>query len=298
MRGTRRKRSNKQVQVQVQIGILSSAMPLEHLNQAQSYLDKAYVSWIQMSGANAVIIPYNTDNLSTYLSSVHGVVLVGGGVWVTTPIDGKRTHSKEQYGTYMRAVQEIYDHAVRENDRGNHYPLWGTCLGFDMLAMMGENLHDGSYLHHIQDANKFRLGPLIFKGSSRLRSAIPKSLQTQMVDAPVVHHIHKHGFDMKSAHTKKLTKYLKIVSVDEADNGVEFVNMFEYKKYPFYGCQWHPEKPLTDLGVELGYTLSLFLRNECAKNNTRIPRWSKISESGPLTSKFTVVVKGGGFYLI
>jgi len=281
MKGTRRKKKNEQVR----IGIVSAPMPLKHLNRAESYLDKAYVNWIEMSGANAVVIPYNTDSLATYLSTVHGVLWVGGG------IENTKTHSNEQYSNLTHTLREIFTHAVRENDRGNYFPLWGTCQGFDILAMMRENLDEG-YFSRIQHANKFRLGPLIFKGSSRLRKAIPKALQVELTRSPVVQHIHEFGFDVKSAHTKKLTAHLKIVSVDQADNGVEFVNMFEYKKYPFYGCQWHPEKPLTDLGIELSYTLSVFFKKECSYNTINTPRWSKISTSGTLNSKFAVLVKG------
>lgn len=270
---------------QVHIGIVTSPMPLKHLNRAASYLDKSYISWIEMSGANAVLIPYNTDMLPTYLSSVHGIVWTGGG------IENIKTHSEVQYATLMQTLRDTYDHAVRENDRGNYYPLWGTCQGFDILAMMPENKKDG-YFSRIQHANKFRLGPLVFQGPSRLREAIPKTLQKELIRSPVVQHIHEYGFDLKSPHTAKLRKYLKIVSVDQADNGVEFMNMFEFKKYPFYGCQWHPEKPLTDLGIDLSYTLSVFFRNECLHNTNFIPRWSKVSVAGTLNSKQSVLVKG------
>ena len=270
----------------INIGIVSAPMPLKHLNQAPSYLDKAYVSWVQMSGATAIIIPYNSPLLNVYLSTVHGVVWVGGG------IEDIKTHSKEQYETFIKTLRNIFEHAVRENDRGNYFPLWGTCLGFELLAMMNEHI-DHDYFKRIQHADKFRLGPLTFNTPSRLRSGIPKMLQKKIRQSAVVQHIHDYGFDLTSAHTKKLKKHLNIVSVDKADNGIEFINMFEYKKYPFYGCQWHPEKPLTDLGVELSYTLSMFFKKECARNNSILPHWSKISQSGTLNSKYSVLVKGG-----
>jgi gamma-glutamyl hydrolase len=270
----------------INIGIVTAPMPLKHMEKAASYLDKSYVSWVQMSGANAVIIPYNSRDLPTYLSTVHGVVWVGGG------IENKQTHPQDQYEIFVHTLRQIFEHAVRENDRGNHFTLWGTCLGFDMLAMMGENIKD-HYFQRIQHANKFRLGPLLFKGASRLRNSLPKALQQEVSKSPVVQHIHEYGFDLDSAHTKKLKKYLKIVSVDRADNGIEFMNMFEYKKYPFYGCQWHPEKPLTDLGIELSYTLSLFLKKECSRNNSLVPHWSKVSVAGTLNSKYSVLLKGG-----
>jgi gamma-glutamyl hydrolase len=287
----RTRRARARTKKQVQIGIVTAPMPIQQLNQAESYLYKRYVTWVQMAGANAVIIPYNTNTLATLLSTVHGVLWVGGG------IENTKTHSNEQYETFVGVLESIFDHAVRENDRGNYFPLWGTCLGFDILAMLGEKIH-GGYFKRIQHAKKFRLAPLVFNGASRLRSGIPKALLFKIAESPVVTHIHEYGFDMKSPHTKKLTKHLKIVSVDQADNGVEFMNMFEYKNYPFYGSQWHPEKPLTDLGVELSNTLSVFFKNECSNNKTVTPRWTKLSESSSFRSKDNVLLKGGSYLLI
>jgi hypothetical protein len=48
---------------------------------------------------------------------------------------------------------------------------------------------------------------------------------------------------------------------------------------------------LTDLGVDLSYTLSLFLKKECAKNNSITPTWTKLAQSGTFKSKFSILVK-------
>ena len=249
-------------------------------------MDKVYISWVEMSGASAVIIPYNTDKLPEYLKMVHGVVLIGGG------ISNVKTHSDQQYKSLIHVVRRIFEHAVRENDRGTYFPLWGTCLGFELLAMMPEHI-DHDYFKRLQLEHKFRLGTLLFTGASRLRDAFPKELQQKVACTPSVNHIHKYGFSMAAPHTVKLRRYLNIVSVDRADDGTEFMNMFEYKHYPFYGSQWHPEKPLTDLGVDLSYTLSSFLKRECTHNKSAPPRWSKIFDPLPLDSPFTVLLRGG-----
>jgi gamma-glutamyl hydrolase len=168
----------------------------------------------------------------------------------------------------------------------------GNLSWVELLAMMPEHI-DRNYFKRLQLEQKFRLGTLTFTGPSKLRDAFPRALQRRVAVTPCVHHIHKFGFNVRAPHTVNLTRYLKIVSVDKADDGSEFMNMFEFKNYPFYGSQWHPEKPLTDLGVELSYTLSLFLKKECAHNKTVPPRWSKIFEPIPLDSPFTVLLRGG-----
>lgn len=279
MNGTRRIKK-------VNIGIVSSPVILKRIKHAQSYIDKVYIHWVEMSGANAVIIPYNTDMLPEYLKLVHGVVLAGGA------ISNVKTHSDKQYKDLIHVVRRIFEHAVRENDCGNYFPLWGTCLGFELLAMMPEHI-DHDYFKRLQLEHKFRLGTLIFTGASRLRKAFPKALQEKVARTPTVNHMHQYGFNMDAPHTIKLMRYLNIVSVDRADDGSEFMNMYEYKHYPFYGSQWHPEKPLTDLGVDLSYTLSLFLKKECAHNKKVPPRWSKTLDPVHLNSPFAVLVRGG-----
>ena len=101
MNGTRRIKK-------VNIGIVSSPVILKRIKHAQSYIDKVYIHWVEMSGANAVIIPYNTDMLPEYLKLVHGVVLAGGA------ISNVKTHSDKQYKDLIHVVRRIFEHAVRE----------------------------------------------------------------------------------------------------------------------------------------------------------------------------------------
>ena len=213
----------------VKIGILTAPMPKPFLGRAESYLDRDYVAWVELSGANAVIIPYNTPNLDDFLNRVHGVVLPGGA------IENRQTHDHKQYAVLVGAVKRIYRFAL--NSR--YFPVWGTCLGFDMLAMMEEHLRSNLF-KHVQHEHKFRVAPLAFTGNSRIRREFSPAMQARMAREPVAWHMHEFGFDMASAHLKRMQTYLRVVSVDSSDSGSEFMNMFEYKRYPFSGCHWLP----------------------------------------------------------
>lgn len=37
-------------------------------------------------------------------------------------------------GDYLEIGDYIYKYAIKENDAGRFYPIWGTCLGFENLA--------------------------------------------------------------------------------------------------------------------------------------------------------------------
>ncbi len=50
------------------------------------------------------------------LSKLNGVLFPGGA------------------GNYREIGDYIYKFAIKENDAGRFYPIWGTCLGFENLA--------------------------------------------------------------------------------------------------------------------------------------------------------------------
>ena len=267
----------------IKIGILTAPMPMAQLDRAESYLDRDYVAWIEMSGANAVVIPYNTPTLGAYLARVHGVVLVGGA------IENCATHNPRQYKTLVEAVRRIYAFGMSQR----YFPIWGTCLGFDLLAMMGMHLHTNFFRKdHMQKEPKFSRAPIAFTGKSRLRAAFPLALQKQMARNPVATHMHRFGMDPQSDHVKGM-RYLTIASVDTSDAGSPFVNMFEYKKFPFYGSQWHPEKPKSELAEAVSLKLSEFFKKECAKNKHAVPLWGRTFQTQPFKTQESVLIKGG-----
>jgi gamma-glutamyl hydrolase len=245
----------------VRIGIFSAPMPTAQLAKAESYLQRDYIQWVEMSGALPVIIPYNTQFLDEYLNSVNGVVWIGGA------IENAETHDPEQYHTLQKVYEHTFQHATRETRRGNYYPIWGTCLGFDFLALMGQHSHSLGRMPHI---HKTQSGTLRFQGASRLRRVFPRELQRKMAREPVTRQLHARGYDPASPHTLRMHNYLKVISLDRSDESPrQFVNAFEYKHFPFYGTQWHPEKPMSDLSRNVAQRLSCFLKKECAKNRNR-----------------------------
>jgi hypothetical protein len=40
---------------------------------------------------------------------------------------------------YATAGWELYKLAKQKNDDGIHFPMWGTCLGFELLAFLSAN---------------------------------------------------------------------------------------------------------------------------------------------------------------
>jgi gamma-glutamyl hydrolase len=173
---------------------------------------KSYVKWIESSGAKAVIIPYNVSlqKLLDILTKIRGIVFIGGA------IENKKLYSHEQYITYVTTLYQAYTRIKKYNEEGRHFPIWGTCLGFEMLMLFHqhkplEHLFDSMKIHEKNDPSTLSLLP------SRVQSFFPKDILQEMKTRPCVTHHHKYGFDIQSY------KNITIVSTDS-----DFINMIEW----------------------------------------------------------------------
>lgn len=95
----------------------------------QTYIAASYVKFVEMSGAQVVpILAYSSQSqIASLLPKLNGVLFPGGGV----EFDIKnRWTSNANY---------IFQYAIRQNDAGNVFPIWGTCLGHQLLSFLTNN---------------------------------------------------------------------------------------------------------------------------------------------------------------
>ena len=80
---------------------------------------QAYVTFMESAGAR--VVPFlSTDSEADTLAKlekVNGILFPGGD------------------GDYLTVGDQIYKSLIEKNDSGEFYPLWGTCLGFENLAI-------------------------------------------------------------------------------------------------------------------------------------------------------------------
>lgn len=268
------------------IGIVSSPTP-KHLPKCTSYIPVSYVKWIQMSGARVVPIIYDeyTNNpfvLSALLDNLNGVLFIGGGT------NNRKMYSKKSFLEYIEIQKNIYEYAKEKNSSGIVYPLFGTCLGFEMMGMFAMHdtnefdavdIQNGFYEKTlISDSVKHGSYPLNMNDSTRKQMKLTRTEQKQMLKTDTIYTSHNLGFNLNASYGKNLKKNLIITST-YADNGKKHVNMFEHKDYPFFGVHFHPEIPLfdwrqvkinrTQTALKLGGALSNFFVGLARKNDNK-----------------------------
>ena len=83
----------------------------------------AYPDFMKSAGARVVPIIWGEETSVTddKLNKINGVLFPGGS------------------GDYLDLGDHIYKSAIAKNDAGEFYPLWGTCLGFENLAIFASD---------------------------------------------------------------------------------------------------------------------------------------------------------------
>jgi gamma-glutamyl hydrolase len=233
------------------IGIVSCPPSIESACTS-SYVYTSYIDWVSMSGEKSIIIPYtiSESNLRTLLNRVQGVIFTGGA------IQNKKLHSSKQYTQLINTLFFIYKHAIRENNKGNYYPIFGTCLGHEILLMFAtnkENLLESLHSHH-----KHGIFPLHLNPQSTLGKWFTPNMRAKMKKTPCATHSHKYGNDIGSI------PGIRIMSTLDT-----FIDSIEFEEYPFYGVQFHPERPSTPFAVSVSLQFSLFFKHECSKNKNK-----------------------------
>jgi len=99
------------------------------------------VSQLESSGARVVPLIYHGD-METELAKLphlNGVLFAGGAGG----------------GGYLNFGKKIFDWAKEQNDQGNFFPLWGTCLGFqDLIKFVETDMkHIGNYTNRFYPEN-------------------------------------------------------------------------------------------------------------------------------------------------
>jgi len=264
------------------IGILSIPMTIGKHKYTHSYIPASYVKWIEMNHGKVIPIPYDTPKgaIDMILSQVNGILFIGGQV--------DSNMIREEYVTFMETFNYIFNHAKKSNNQGKYFPIFSICLGMEILGMIPEGdeiikdyveLKGISYVkaRHYNSKLKF------IKTDNNLGRLFSKE-QHLLEKNPCVFQNHGLGFLEDSSYMKKWKKYWDVVATSKALDKKEFVSMFEFKKYPFYGVQFHPEKiffewELDTIGRgkifrQLSDKLSHFFIQECKKNKNfvKIPK--------------------------
>ncbi|XP_048514999.1 uncharacterized protein LOC105689661 [Athalia rosae] len=219
------------------IGILAQEISYylnrSYPNQYDSFIAASYVKFVE--GAGALVVPIWIGKGESYyediLSKVNGVLWPGGSSYFNV--------SKG----YAEAGAIIYRIATRMNNEGIYFPIWGTCLGFELLTYVAA----GGVEHRSACSSKNQALPLEFVSgyeSSRMFENAPPLIIDILSQNHVTGNYHQYCVTRDDLKRVNLESKFKVLSINHDWNGFEFISAIEHVSLPFYGVQFHPEKNL------------------------------------------------------
>jgi hypothetical protein len=194
-----------------------------------------YIHWLESIGIKCLEIPYDSNPIP-YLKKCKGVVWIGGA------IENKKYDAYRE--TYMNTLRISFEYAKVHKD----FFIWGTCLGFEILYAFSIGLPLKQVLEKRSvDASL----PIYFTTrQTTLKRWFPLELRKQMELSPCLVHHHKYG----------VSKETPMITTVAAQDG--YIDIFEYKDYPFYGIAGHPERPFDSFSEKVSIHLALFLSKQ------------------------------------
>ncbi|KAJ8010674.1 hypothetical protein DPEC_G00077580 [Dallia pectoralis] len=244
------------------IGVLAQEVSTPK-TQNVSYIAASYVKFLEAAGARVVPVMINQtlEEYKKIFNSINGILYPGGGVSIIT-------------SGYANAARIFYKLAIEASLRGDYFPVWGTCLGFQELTY----LTTGKWLLSRTNTQGVAL-PLVFANGSReskLFKDFPADVLNSLASEPITENSHKWSLTLKSYNRNAdLMKFYKVLTTN-SDGKTEFVSTMEAYDFPIYGTQWHPEKnayewrrpyiPHSPFAVKTTFYMADFFVKEARKN--------------------------------
>lgn len=200
------------------IGVLAQEISRKVIPESitgNSYIASSYVKYLEAAGADVIpiLIDATEQEIEELFYCINGILIPGGGASLS---DSK----------YISNARIVYNMAKQANNNGIYFPIWGTCLGFEALAVLET---DASVLDAC-DAIDVPL-PLEFSGlakESKMLHSLPKELFDIYVGSPVTYNYHQKCLATeKFSRCPKLQSMFKVLACNHDRNGKQFVSAVE-----------------------------------------------------------------------
>ena len=135
----------------------------------------------------------------------------------------------------------MFDMALKANDNGDYWPIWGTCLGFELLAFLAINeTHSLTRCSSMEQPLPLDVTSKFLE--SQIGRDIPDDVFTTLTTKESTINFHNWCLSPTNFSYFEMDKFWDVLATNKDYNGFEFISLLEAKKYPIWGSQFHPEK--------------------------------------------------------
>ncbi|XP_063696010.1 gamma-glutamyl hydrolase A-like [Culicoides brevitarsis] len=205
----------------------------------KQFIAASYVKFLEGGGARVVPVWINQteDYYRDIMNKVNGIFFPGGS-----------SSFKKSHG-FSEAGYQIYKIAKELNDKGDYFPLWGTCLGFELLTYWDADRAD----HRVKCKSENQPLPLDFTlnyNNHRLFQLASHDIIHSLRYKNITSNFHSYCITEESLKKVGTEKNWITLSTNKDFDGLEFISSFEHSRYPFFGTQFHPEKNMYEWSID------------------------------------------------
>jgi len=201
--------------------------------EGKEYIAASYVKYAEAAGARVIPLRYwwSEEQLKQVFQQINGILLPGGGASLD-PADSK----------ILRAATILWKEAEAANEAGKRFPIWGTCLGWELISVLAANDYtildeSGPFL----DANRAAAIKVVNWKTELFRS-MDTSLKRPIAEGGKMFFFsHEKGVTPEKFH-QYLGNCWQIVALGRDAKEKTFVAAAESLCRPYFGVQFHPEK--------------------------------------------------------
>ena len=185
-----------------------------------SYIAASYVKFIESAGARVVPILQDMPQaeIERRFKAVNGILIPGG------------SQTLSPGHPYYDTTKILLDMTIGANDKGVSFPLHGTCLGFEALAVAVTGNY--SVLQDFQAHDDPRpLIPGSDMGSSEFFGSIPRVLRNALFSQPFAYENHVHGITYSDfIDNPRLAEFFDMLTMSVDTRGKYYVSTMEAKR--------------------------------------------------------------------
>jgi len=226
------------------IGILTKPMAEEYPNIKTDYtevVEAKYVHFIEGGGGRAVPISYKWDHDKMYslMKKLNGVLFVGGMINLVN-------EDCTELNEYSKAAQRVLSIAYEFNKNEDYFPVWGTCLGFELIMILESG--NTNLLKPCPDCDNYNIYITLDQpkaDESRLfKEGFTKYQLNAMETQNITFENHQWMIDDATYRANKplVEKYNVLAHSPSKSGNINYIAAMEHKSYPIYAIQFHPEK--------------------------------------------------------
>jgi len=216
------------------IGVLDQPAPKIFDNWGDTYIPASYIKWLESAGSRVVPIPHKASHqtLTKLFNSINGILFTGGSL------------SLQKNTPYYQTALFLYNLALQANQKGDFFPIWGTCQGFQILSIITADNETVDERYHFDSENlplplQFTSGARTSRMFAKATDHVFDTFQTKNVTM----NLHHDGVPPVFFQTNpNLRSFYHLLSTNTDRKGNPFGSSYEGRIFPIYATQFHPER--------------------------------------------------------